>query len=183
MVDWLAAVYDLVLLAANAAGAPLDPGLVFRAWANRAPLPPGTNEFATMTTLSLVRRGTNVYRYDGPAEVMNVGTLYDALIQVDFWGSDDRCLARALALEALAASPYGVDVCARRGVASVECQGGIKDMTETGDANQHVRRGSATLRIMFWAELGMDQPGTPGPLNLHYFEDVDAFHPPSGRRS
>jgi hypothetical protein len=180
MVDYLGALYDLVIECAKLSGEPLEPKNVFRAWVNRSTLPKGTSEYVVMTPISLVRRGTNVYEYDKAGEVTTMRALYLADVQVDFWSDDDRCLKRALALEAFVQSEEGVSFMRPRGVGLVDCPGGVRDMSAVGDADQYVRRAMVTVQMELWSGPPVEQLGTPGPLGFKYFENVDEHHPPIG---
>jgi hypothetical protein len=175
IVDHIGAVFDLVVKASNACGLPLAPAKVFRSWQNRVSQPLA-DEYATITGLTLARRGSNV-RGSGPGpDEATVMTLWEAQVQVDWWGS--WCLERALAFEALASSPDGCGIMAPLGVQPLECPGGVKDMAEIGGADQHVKRASVTLRLSFWSGLGVPEEGTEGPLRLGRIENVDQHHPP-----
>ena len=180
MIDYLGALYDLILECARLSGRPLSGDQVYRAWVNRASLPPGTDEFVVMTTIALVRRGSNVYDYDPDGEIMSMRVLYLADVQVDFWSSDDRCLERALALEGFSRSEEAVSFMRGRGVGLVECVGGVKDMTAPGDADQFVRRAMTTVQMELWGPTPVEEWGTRGPIEFERLENVDEHHPPIG---
>jgi hypothetical protein len=182
MVDYMGALYDLIVECLTLAKLPLAADRIYRAWPNRVALPKGDNEFAVMTPISLVRRGTNVERYDGVKEVVTLWALYLADVQVDFWGGGDKCLERAMALEIMARSPLSIGFMRERDlkVGVIDCPGGVKDLTTTGDADQYVRRAVVTIQLEFWNSLEAEQWGTLGPLLFEYFENVDVHHPPKG---
>jgi hypothetical protein len=118
--------------------------------------------------------------YQSEGERLTVLALYLADVQVDFWGADERCFERALALEAWARSEFGTAFLASRGVSVIDCPGGVKDMTMVGDADQYVRRAMATIQLEFWSGAAAEELSTPGPLEFKHFENVDEHHPPKG---
>jgi hypothetical protein len=178
MLDYQGAIYDFILYCANQAQAPLSSDNVFRAWPNRVSLPKASNEFAVITPISLVSKGTNTYRYLPVDEVMILSSLYLADLQIDFWGNDLKVFDRASALLIISQSPYGTDFFKLKNMSVIECPGGIRDLSSPGEDDQYVKRASLTLRVEFWDEVKVDQWGTPGPLSLKYFENVDVHHPP-----
>jgi hypothetical protein len=141
-------------------------------------LPTGDDEFAVMTTITITRRGTNVN--NSANEVLSLLALYIADVQVDFWSADERCLERALALEAFAISESGVVFALERGVSLIDCPGGVKDMSTVADADEYVRRATLTIQLEFWNAVLSEEWSTPGPLRFKYLENVDEHHPPIG---
>jgi hypothetical protein len=187
MVDFLGILNDFIIYCAERSGNPLAQANVYRSWVTLVSLPKGSNEFAVMTTMTINRRGSNVYDYDYAGEIMSMRALRVADVQVDFWSKDERCFDRAEALEGLALSEEGSaffrDHPLAKGfsVAVVDCPGGIRDMSAVGDADQFVRRASMTIQIEFWSTVKLSELGTPGPLQFKHFENVDASHPPIRR--
>ena len=146
MIDYLGALYDMVIECAALAGAPLDSSQVFRAWANRASLPSGSNEYAVMTTIGFVRHGTNIY--GDRDDRLDIKALYTVDVQVDFYGG--KCVDRALAMEAFARSQAGVDFLKPKGLSVIDCSDGVRDMSGVGDADQFVPRAMTTIRLELW---------------------------------
>lgn len=161
--DVLGAVYDFILAYCLPA---MNPEHVFRAWVNRASLPPDTNEYAIITVIGEARRGSNVeeFDFDPDTEADGILTLEESkkiAVQVDFFG--DEAKRRASALELLSRSgtaalflePYGIAPL----YADDPKEAGVVDGSE-----QQVPRYVITLYLSAKASLGM---------SVGWFDDVN----------
>ena len=161
--DILGAVYDLVLAYCQPA---MNPDHIFRAWVNRASLPPGTNEYAIITVIGEARRGSNVelFAFDPNTEEDGVFTLEESkkiAVQVDFFG--DEAKRRANTLELLSRSETGARFFEPYGIAPLHADD-PKEITGTDGSEQQVPRYMTTLYLSAKASLGM---------SVGWFNDVN----------
>ena len=171
------ALYDFALVYGLPA---LDGARVFHANQNRMSLPPAMEEYAVIDVLTAVRRGTAVsYMIPGeggePDKYM-VGSLFEYLVQIDFYSEDEKARQRAMTVANIGRSSMGPRFFRRYGC-SLLYAGDPRDMAFVGDANQYVQRWMVELRVTMPEMTTVDLPGFD-TVAISRVEDVDAHHKP-----
>lgn len=176
MPDVLTAVYDYVL----AYGLPaMHSDNIYRGWQNRAALPPNTNEYAIISFVSNVRRGTSVETLeikgvkDAEPETYTVATYYEATVQIDCCSDSDAGRQRATMLSNFARSHIGVAAFKAHGISIIDASA-PSDISMVDEAHQFVQRTMLTLRLSYWVTGAVDTAWF-NDVNLIGVHDVDAF--------
>lgn len=173
--DVYAAMYNFAL----AFGKPdLPAANIVRGWQNRGHLPQDTNEYAIITIMQGVRRGTNVTHFGFDPATVKDGTLTTAElvqcgVQFDFCADDDTARQRAQSVELVSRSPMAVDFLAPHSIAPLYADD-VKDLSFTDGSDQFVQRFSVSLYVSFWASMEASV-GWFDRINL-YTENVDVHH-------
>lgn len=175
--DVKAAVWDLTVWAGMARdGTSLPSGNVVHGRQNLASLPEGSEEYAVITHLTSVRRGTSYEPYDPVGQVQEIRTHWLADFQIDFYSADVRkAFERASAFEAVASSAAGCERMAARGVNLIEAAG-LRDTTGPVDSGVNVCRCQTVLQVEYETIVRLEQYGA-SDLDFH-IENVDEHHPP-----
>ena len=174
MPDILAAVYDFVLAHVRPA---LPPEHIVRGWQNRAHLPVDSTEYAVLTLIGAVRRGTNVRipaPGRGPSGALTVAKMALCDVQVDFCGRD--AAARADCLELLARDARSVDFLRPYGVSSHYADD-PRAMTFENESAQWEPRYMTVWHLACWS--GTDLAADYFDAVTTRFENVDVHHPPA----
>lgn len=135
----------------------LEPANIFRAWPNRAHLPPASNEYAVITLLYANRRGTNAQKFDFDPQtegdgVLTLLELKEAAVQIDFYADDDSAEQRASALELVMRSELASLFFAPYGISPLYADD-PKELTGVDGSRQYVKRYMLTLHLSFYASL------------------------------
>jgi hypothetical protein len=181
MPDIYGACYDFVKAFAFPG---VDGACIFEDASNDASRPKGSNEFAIISILGGVRRGTTVERFintgadDDKSEKLELRTLYEALVQVDLYSDSKDARRRAHTMETLARSSVGVSFFGPYGI-GCNYADDVRELTYTDEQRRIVHRYMVTLHLSFWG--GVDV-GTAWftDAKLNRVEDVDAYHKPTG---
>lgn len=164
---------------------PKIPSRIYQGWVNRAALPPD-NEYAVMSIISHLRRGTNVETFDASQAaidedgVLTTAEMIECDVQIDFYSDPHRpgnyARRRAQAIETVARSSLASQFFAQYGIA---CQYATdaRDLSFVGDAEQYVSRWMTTIRLSFVTAVSAELPWFDA-VNLKRLENVDVHHKP-----
>ena len=136
----------------------LEPAHVFQGWRNRVSLPAKTNEYAVISILYNVTHGTATEIYDPEEEKLNLASLAEIVVQVDFCSDGDNARQRAGLLAMVARTSVGVLFMNQFGL-SILYADDARDLSFVGDANQFVRRYMTSLHLVGNTGLTVDLPG------------------------
>lgn len=156
---------------------------VIRGWQNVKYLPSQTNEYAVISIISHLRRGTTVHYYDAkkasPGE--DGRTILKELVfvnvQVDCCSDiDDNARKRAQILEMVARSHVGTRFFKPYGIG---CNYSTypRDLTFIDKADQYTKRWEIELSLSYTAGVTVEYPWFD-TINLVRVENVDAHHEP-----
>ena len=174
MTDVLGAVYDFLTTRLSPA-----PQHIVRGWGNRAALP-NSNDFVVLTLIGAARRGTNVRRWQTPADNapglnLNLAmlTVYD--VQADFCGEDEETVSRAASqFVVLGRDAVAVDFFRPYGLSMLHADD-PRALPFTNDQNQWQTRYSVTLHLAGWADVDVSVDAfDKAHITL---ENVDVHHP------
>lgn len=176
--DVYAAVYDFVAAWALPA---INPDYIIRGWQNRSHRPPDTNEYAVISVLSEVRRGTNVttlrtdpQNTDDGALVK--GKLTECMVQIDFCSDNETARQRAAALETAMRDEFACDFFASYGINALYADD-PRELSFVDGSEQFVKRYMITLHMSYWSELSASSDWF-NQVQITRVEDVDAHHKP-----
>ncbi len=168
--DLYGAVYDLTLTYALPA---LNPQDIFKGEQELAARPPAGTEYAVVSVLGSIRRGSNVETLldtgadEKDPETYQIRAYYETVVRIDLYSDSDLGRERAVALESLSRSilgnafhlPYEL---------TIHYADPLKETSYTDESSQFVRRHSLDLRLGHWSGLdvqsawlsvGFSQPG------------------------
>lgn len=164
---------------------PKIPSRIYQGWVNRAALPPD-NEYAVMSIISHLRRGTNVETFDASQAaidedgVLTTSELILCDVQIDFCSDPhtgrDFARRRAQAIETAARSSFGPQFFAQYNMGCLYATD-AQDLSFVGDAKQYVSRWMTTVRLSFWTAVSAELPWFDA-VNLKRLENVDVHHKP-----
>ena len=177
--DIYGAVYDFV----KAFAYQDVPGVnIYRDASNAATRPKGSNEFCIISVLGSTRHGTTVERFintgadDPDPEKIALRTMYDCMVQIDFYSDDEAGRRRAHTIETLARSTVGP---AFFRTYNIGCNyaDDVRELNYTDESRRMVHRYMVTLHLSYWGGIDI---GTAWFIDtkLNRVEDVDAHHHP-----
>ena len=148
---------------------PKIPSRIYQGWVNRAALPPD-NEYAVMSIISHLRRGTNVETFDASQAaidedgVLTTAEMIECDVQIDFYSDPHRPgnLASQFFAQYGIACQYATDA---------------RDLSFVGDAEQYVSRWMTTIRLSFVTAVSAELPWFDA-VTLKRLENVDVHHKP-----
>ena len=171
------ALYDFVLMY----GIPtMDGANIYHANQNRMSLPDDLEEYATIYVASPVRHGTAVERtIPGEGETpdqLAIVSLFEYLVQIDFFSEDDLARQRAMVLSNIGRSSIGPQFFNQYDVSLLYVDD-PRDLTFVGDAQQYVQRWMLTLRVTM-PEITNVELQAFNEAHTSRVEDVDMHHKP-----
>lgn len=156
---------------------------IIRGWQNVKYLPSKTNEYAVISIISHIRRGTTVHNYDAKNAAPNedgTSTLKELVfvrVQVDCCSeSDNDARKRAQMLEMVARSSVGTRFFEPYGIG---CNWATypRDLTFINKANQYVKRWEIELELSYTVSLKVGYPWFDS-VKFERVENVDEHHEP-----
>lgn len=160
-----------------------EPKNVIRGWQNVKYLPSKTNEYAVMSIITHLRRGTTVHSYSAKNAAPNedgTSTLQELVfvsVQVDCCsGNDNDARKRAQLLEMVARSSVGTRFFEPYGIG---CNWATypRDLSFIDRSNQYVKRWETELELSYTVTLKVGYPGFDS-VSLKRVENVDEHHEP-----
>lgn len=153
---------------------------IYHANQNRMSLPADLEEYATIYILSPIRHGTPVETLipgEGNApDKLAITSLFEYMVQIDFYSSGNAARERALVLANIARSSIGPQFFQQFGVSLLYADD-PSDLTFVGDAQQYVQRWMITLRVTMPETTTVELPGFD-VVAINRLENVDVHHPP-----
>ncbi|MDR2947122.1 MAG: hypothetical protein LBV79_10300 [Candidatus Adiutrix sp.] len=159
----------------------MDGANIYHANQNRMSLPDGLEEYATIYIMSPVRHGTAVEKLipgEGEAaDRLSITSLFEYLVQIDFFSEDTRARQRAMTVANVGRSSIGPQFFRQYGVSLLYVDD-PRDMAFVGDAQQYVQRWMLTLRVTMPEITTVEFPGFE-EAEISRLENVDVHHPPT----
>ncbi len=176
--DIYAACRDFVLAYAQPA---MLPDNVIQGWQHRASLPEGSTDFAVISVIGAVQRGTTVETFTASNPdtsilgVLNLTGLMDIRVKVDCCSDSDLARQRAQRLAVVTRSSVGVDFFNGRSLSALYAEE-ITEVTEEEKENQFLQRYAVILHLSCWCGDSVEMEYFDR-ATLARLENVDAHHP------